>query len=101
MRFNLDEADWIPRLVKRQLRKQLPNRINKNGQLVLTSEKHRHQELNIDDAFARLQRWIDDASIITIYRKKTRPPEHAIEKRLREKKIRSEIKSRRQRRGDE
>jgi ribosome-associated protein len=78
----------------------LPNRINKEGEIILTSEKHRLQELNIDDAFNRLQEWINDASLINIYRKKTRPPEHAIERRLRQKKIRSEIKSRRQRRDD-
>jgi peptidyl-tRNA hydrolase ICT1 len=41
IRFNVDEADWLPDDVKKRLKMYQSNKISKEGELVLTSQEHR------------------------------------------------------------
>lgn len=94
MRFHLDSANWIDEEVKKRLAELYPNRINSSGEFILTSQEHRTQEMNRSEAKKKLQQMVDIASIP----KKERIIEPYTEtaeleqKRLKGKKIRSDIK---------
>ncbi len=96
LRFSLGEADWIPDDVKERLAVQRAGDLNKEGEMVITSSEHRTQGHNINEAFRKLKRYLDDACIVPKERIATETPDYAIEKRLQEKKKRKEIKQNRQ-----
>jgi len=41
IRFNVSTCDWLPEAVKGRLQELQTNRINKEGELVITSQEHR------------------------------------------------------------
>eukprot|EP01089_Gocevia_fonbrunei_P004088 TRINITY_DN1406_c0_g1_i1.p1 TRINITY_DN1406_c0_g1~~TRINITY_DN1406_c0_g1_i1.p1 ORF type:complete len:170 (+),score=20.73 TRINITY_DN1406_c0_g1_i1:31-540(+) len=96
LRFNIEEADWLDDEIKERLQELHPNKINKQGEFVLTSEKHRTQEANHKDAIAKLGEYIEEASIPVKERIATKPPAWMKEVRLKEKKMKSKVKQDRQ-----
>eukprot|EP00128_Syssomonas_multiformis_P003899 Colp12_sorted_trinity150504_noHs@12117 len=62
VRFKLDDADWIPAWVRKKLREQQANKINKDGELVISSQRTRTQKGNLDDAFEKLEEMLYAAS---------------------------------------
>jgi hypothetical protein len=46
IRFNIQLADWIPNEVKQRLIQYQSNKINKDGELLITSQEHRTQGKN-------------------------------------------------------
>jgi ribosome-associated protein len=69
--------------------------INKQGELVLQSQRFRDQERNIDDCLEKLRAMLLRAAKEPKRRKKTRPSRASKQRRLNDKKARSEAKSRR------
>ncbi|XP_027080048.1 uncharacterized protein [Coffea arabica] len=55
MRFNVRNADWLSERVKERIMQMEKNRINKDGELVISSTRTRTQKGNIEDALAKLQ----------------------------------------------
>ncbi|EGG24810.1 hypothetical protein DFA_03055 [Cavenderia fasciculata] len=98
-RFNIYRADWLTDHCKETLRKEYAKNLNSSGDFVITSMKHREQRLNIKDVFEKLERLLTDASIIPKERLPTDAPLYANEKRLEEKKKRSDVKASRSNRG--
>ncbi|MEO0511447.1 MAG: alternative ribosome rescue aminoacyl-tRNA hydrolase ArfB [Planctomycetota bacterium] len=70
------------------------------GELVIASDEHREQARNRDACLTRLRAVVVSALVVPKVRKKTKPSRGAVERRIREKKRRSETKSRRQGRHD-
>jgi len=64
--------------------------------MVVTSSVHRTQHHNLEDAFRKLKRYLDDACVVPKERVATEVPDYAIEQRIKEKKKRSELKKLRQ-----
>ncbi len=62
--FGIGDAEWLPEDVQERLREQEKTRINKEGVFQLSSDVHRTQKSNIDDAFKRLQDIIDEVFLI-------------------------------------
>lgn len=98
LRFHLLSADWIPENVQQKILEREKNRINKEGELVISSTKYRTQFKNLEDAIQKLETIIEDASFVP---KETTPEKrayvrklmrHANEKRLRAKKFMSDKK---------
>ncbi|HBR18849.1 MAG: hypothetical protein A2Y13_09515 [Planctomycetes bacterium GWC2_45_44] len=77
----------------------LAGRITKDGRLIVESQKFRTQRANIDCAIEKLTAAIESALKKTKKRKPTRPSFSSVEKRLKQKKIKSSLKQ--QRRGIE
>jgi ribosome-associated protein len=75
-----------------QLRQKLSNLINSEGQLCISVQDERYQESNRKTALQRIENSIVTAARIAKKRKKTKPTKAAKEKRLKVKKLRSEIK---------
>ncbi len=82
---------------KQQVRRTLPNRVDKRGVLRIVSQKYRSQEANRQAALERLQQLLREVLTPKAIRKKTRVPHAAKERRLREKKQRSALKQERMR----
>ncbi|KAJ9516729.1 hypothetical protein QJQ45_027129 [Haematococcus lacustris] len=61
MRFELQRQTWIPPEVKEEVLRAEKNRFTKEGVLVITSQKHRTQAQNIEDALDKLQAVLDAA----------------------------------------
>lgn len=57
-RVNVRDAEWLPSDVRGRLLEQAATRINKDGQLVVTSTLHRSQARNLQDAIEKIQQVI-------------------------------------------
>lgn len=55
MRFNVKTASWLSDRVKQRILQMERNRINKDGELVISSTRTRTQKGNVEDALAKLQ----------------------------------------------
>ncbi|XP_028066114.1 peptidyl-tRNA hydrolase ICT1, mitochondrial-like [Camellia sinensis] len=64
MRFNVKTAYWLSERVRERIMQTEKNRINKDGELVISSTKTRTQKGNIEDALEKLQAIIDAASYV-------------------------------------
>ena len=79
------------------LRSKYNNNINKDMELIVRSQTHKSQAKNLDDCYERIQKILYECSIVHPERSEEPyeiPPEHN-EKRLMDKKRRSEIKKHR------
>jgi len=63
VRFNLDEAVWIPLWIKKQFMEDQKPRINKKNEFVITSESTRTQLLNQADCMDRIRHYIREAEV--------------------------------------
>ncbi|XP_020539727.1 peptidyl-tRNA hydrolase ICT1, mitochondrial isoform X2 [Jatropha curcas] len=64
MRFNVKDAYWLSERVRERIMQMEKNRINKDGEIVISSTKTRTQKGNIEDALTKLQAIIDAASYV-------------------------------------
>ncbi len=77
---------------KQRVRERLAGRINREGELRVTSQAERSQLANRDRALARMEELLREALIEKPKRKRTRATKASKEKRLEKKKKRGEIK---------
>lgn len=82
----------LPEDRKARVREHLASRINRDGVLRVTSQVARSQSDNRDRALARMEELLRESLIEQKPRRKTRVPKGVKEKRLEEKKKRSEKK---------
>jgi len=82
----------LPEDRKARLRERLASRINRDGVLRVTSQVARSQSDNRDRALARMEELLRESLIEQKPRRKTRVPKGVKEKRLEEKKKRSQTK---------
>ncbi len=94
VRVRLDElpmgAEQLARLCE-----QAPSRITDEGELIVSADEYRSQERNRAACLERLRDVLDRAMVAPKPRKKTKPSRGARERRLTDKRQRSESKKRR------
>jgi protein subunit release factor B len=95
VRFVLQDADWIPSRVRRRLKTIARSRMNEEGELIVTSERSRSREQNIEDCIRKLGKLIEEASRVPKRRIPTKPTRASKERRVRAKKAHGQKKSRR------
>jgi ribosome-associated protein len=95
LRWNLATSPRVPETVKARLRTMQRRRITAEGELVLNSQRYRDQGRNIEDCLAKLRAIILQAATVPKVRKATRPSRGSRERRLQEKRRRSQTKTRR------
>ncbi|CAG9323867.1 unnamed protein product [Blepharisma stoltei] len=103
LRFSVDDATWLPEHVKERLKELYHNQINKEGELFVTSQRFRDQKHNLKDAIQKIQEMVDEAEKPVIIRVKTeifKEEDEVKDKRIFEKKKRSDIKKGRQGKGN-
>ena len=86
-------ASSLPDDVKERLLCLRDNRITQEGVLVLKAQQHRTQEMNRNDALARLQEVVDSVAAAPLVRHATKPTYGSKQRRLEGKSQRSEIKN--------
>jgi len=93
LRFDLLNSPSLPDRVKSNARSVFGRRLTKEGVVVLLAEKFRSQDRNREDARERLRELILEANRPPPPpRRKTRPTKGSIERRLKAKAGRSEVK---------
>lgn len=90
--FDVADCDTLSDTQKQRILARLATRADKNGVLRVVSQKFRTQSANRTAAMERLCRLLGEALAPPPIRKRTRAPARAHEKRLEEKKRRSELK---------
>jgi ribosome-associated protein len=101
LRFNARRSPSLPNAVAIRLMALAGKRVNTVGEIVITANQHRTQEMNRKDAIDRLVAMIRQATVVQKKRVKTKPSKAAKAERVEKKKKRSATKSqRRVGRGD-
>ncbi|XP_035998426.1 peptidyl-tRNA hydrolase ICT1, mitochondrial isoform X2 [Fundulus heteroclitus] len=62
VRFHVYTAEWIPEDVRQKIVEKNKSRINKAGELLVTSEVSRSQQRNLSDCLQKISAIIDEAS---------------------------------------
>lgn len=93
--FDISNSRLLDDLEKQRLMEKLQNRIDQEGVLSIQSQEKRSQNQNKEIAVKKFYDLMRSAFRRKKVRKATKPSKSAIEKRLKEKKARSEKKSNR------
>lgn len=97
LRFNVANSPSLASDLKGRLILIAGKRITTDGVLIIEAKKYRTQEQNREDAIQRLYELIRKAAEKPKTRHKTKPTKASKEKRLKEKKTRSNVKKTRNR----
>ena len=93
--FDVENSQSLTNQQKNRIKHRLSSKITKNGVLQVDSQQYRNQNSNKKDALAKLSSMLQWALKKQKKRKKTRIPYRSKQKRLREKKKRSQLKKQR------
>ncbi|MCC9604727.1 aminoacyl-tRNA hydrolase [Blastopirellula sp. JC732] len=92
LRWAFDQSEHIDDRVKERLRTRWGGRINKNGEIVISDDNSRDQRTNIESCLEKLRVILLDCAAREKTRRATRPSRGSIERRITDKKQRSETK---------
>jgi ribosome-associated protein len=99
LRFDLEKSSALNPDERQRIRAKLSRRINKDGVLQVTSQSTRSQELNREEVVARFVELLQAALYREKPRVKTKATRASQEQRLKEKKLRTEVKQSRSIKG--
>jgi ribosome-associated protein len=100
LRFDVRQSPSLPEAARARILERLAARLTRDGELVLSSNVHRDQPRNRETVIARLQAILAEAAHVPKRRQRTKPTRASRERRLRDKKVRSEQKRQRGQRDD-
>jgi ribosome-associated protein len=92
LRFDAAHSPSLSEEVRRRLVRIAGKKVTTEGVLVITARRHRTQQKNRDDAVNRLVELVRRASVVPKARRKTRPTRASKQRRLVEKRWKSETK---------
>jgi len=99
LRFDV-KASSLPEFHKGRLLALKDHRITKDGVVIIKAQQHRTQELNREDALARLKILILDAIKVEKVRRATKPSKSSKRKGIEQKKQKGQIKASRKKNWD-
>lgn len=97
MRWNVRQTNSLPTAVRARFLERYASRLTSEGHLILQSQKYRDQLRNTEDCLNRLRALILDVIRAPTKRRPTRPSRGSVERRLQNKKAKSERKKSRRR----
>ena len=92
LRFDV-RASSLPEAVKERLLKFADQRITRTGVVVIKAQQHRSQDMNREEALARLRELVRTAAHVPKKRRPTKPSRSAKKKRVEGKVLRGRIKA--------
>ncbi len=95
LRWAVGSAPGLPPDVRERFRCRFARRITRDGELVLTSQRFRDQRRNVEDCLDKLAAMLAQVADAPVPRRPTRPGRGSAERRLRDKRTRSALKSQR------
>jgi len=93
LRFEAARSPHLPDVVKRRLQRLAGRRWTKEGAVVIQVEETRSQARNREIARERLAELVRAATLVPKTRRPTRPTKGSVERRIKAKKVRGEVKS--------
>ncbi|WP_239025558.1 alternative ribosome rescue aminoacyl-tRNA hydrolase ArfB [Roseicyclus persicicus] len=93
LRFEAERSPHLPEPVKRRLRRLAGRRWTKDGAVVIFVEETRSQARNREIARERLAELVLAATVAPKPRRPTRPTHGSVERRIKGKKVRGEVKA--------
>ena len=99
LRFDVRASQALPEAVKTRLIHLSGKRMTNNGVLVIEARRYRTQDQNREDAVARFEALVRKSFEKPKHRWKTKPSTASKEKRLLSKKMRGDVKRKRQTRS--
>lgn len=97
LRWDVSRSPSIPADVRARFVRTFATRITTDGELVISSQRHRDRLRNIDDCLEKLQSMLRQVAKPRAKRRPTRPSRGAVERRIVEKKLRGGAKRERRR----
>jgi ribosome-associated protein len=91
LRVDLDRVEGLDEAARSRLRQSAP--LDADGQILVVSQRTRDQRMNLDDAREKVRALLLQALHVPRRRRATRPTRGSVERRLAEKKRRTEVKS--------
>ena len=101
LRFDAKHSPSLPDGVRERLMKLAGRRLTLSGEIVITAQTHRSQELNRAEALEKLVDLIRRATVVPKARRKTKPTRSSQEKRMESKAKRGSVKRLRQSKHDD
>ena len=92
LRFDLENTTSLNESDKARIREKLKNKINAAGEIIVFSDRYRSQKRNREDAIEKFRQLLAQALRVPKRRGKTKPTKSSTQKRLDQKKRRSNIK---------
>lgn len=92
LRFDIAKSS-LPELIKARLLALSDHRITQDGVVIIKAQQFRTQDQNRQDAFLRLSQLVASVAVTPKLRRPTKPSFGAKQRRLKEKSVRSEVKS--------
>jgi len=92
LRYDI-RASSLPEPVKAKLLARSDQRITADGVVVIKAQRYRSQDKNRADALLRLQELVDEAAVVEIPRKATKPTRSAKRRRVDSKVRRGQLKA--------
>jgi ribosome-associated protein len=92
LRFEAARSPNLPDVVKRRLQRLAGRRWTKEGAVVIQVEETRSQARNREIARERLAELVRAATVVPKKRRPTRPTKGSVERRIKAKKVRGEVK---------
>ncbi len=89
LRVDLGAIEGLDDAARQRLKALAAPRRDSRGRLLVTSQRTRDQARNLEDARDKVRRLVERALVVPKRRRRTRPSAGAVEKRLREKRLRS------------
>jgi protein subunit release factor B len=100
VRFNVASAEWLDDHTKARLHALYAGHCTKEGDIVVTSQKHRTQESNLEDAIDKLTRMVATAADVPVERKMRSDVTNVVKEGwVDDKRRRSDVKARRRSSG--
>lgn len=92
LRWPVRSSRALPADVRERFLARFASRITSEGELVVTSDRHRDQGRNVADCVEKVGAMLEAVARPSTPRKKTRPGAAAVERRLQEKRARAAVK---------
>lgn len=101
LRWKVVESPSLPEPVRARLLSLVGKRLTNEGELVITSQRFRDQQKNIDDCYDKLRELIAAAATPPVKRRPTKPSKASKQRRLTNKRVQSAKKDSRRGGGHE
>jgi|SRR5580704_6731948 ribosome-associated protein len=98
LRVDVDRVEGLDAAARQRLRACAP--LDADGNVLVTSQRTRDQRANLDDAREKMRLLVERALLVPRARRKTRPTRGSVERRLSDKKRRTQAKAARRRDGE-
>lgn len=92
LRFDVAHSLYLPEEIRERLLRRLASQLTSSGELLISAQDSRSQLLNRREALSKLENLLAAALIEPKKRRRTRPTQASVRKRLVTKKIRGSVK---------